>query len=112
MGPAEVSALSNIIQAAAAIGRWPIIYILYLLIVGPWVLAILLSLYEHKRLAAAIKMYEDNVELVKGYANVAGDLKDIVIMDIQNYQKLKDLVENNQFCPMIRLEKKAKGIQT
>lgn len=63
-------------------------------------------------------MYEANVALVKAqlelgtrYANMAADLKDAYIMNAQIMQRLTDSIENNQFCPMVRLEKKAQGVQ-
>lgn len=63
-------------------------------------------------------MYEANVILVKAqqelgtrYAHLAQDLKDAYIMNAQIMQRLSDNIENNQFCPMVRLEKKAMGKQ-
>jgi len=57
------------------------------------------------------RMYENNVKLVQGYESLARDLKDVVIMNTQAMQKITDSVNSNQFCPMIRLEKKARGKQ-
>lgn len=55
------------------------------------------------------RMYESNVKLVQGYEGLAHDLKDVVIMNTQAMQKISDNVKTNQFCPMVRLEKKASG---
>lgn len=59
----------------------------------------------------ARRMYENNVELVKDYRSVAGDLKDVVIMNTQVLTRACDAIETNQFCPAVRLEKTAKGVQ-
>jgi hypothetical protein len=63
-------------------------------------------------------MYEANVRLVEEqndlgnrYALLAQDLKDAYIMTAQINQRLADSIESNQYCPMVRLEKRAKGVQ-
>ncbi len=60
-------------------------------------------------LAEVRRMYEENVELVKAYANLASDQKDVLIMNAQGFTKLSDQIDRNQFCPMIRLKKQATG---
>ncbi|MFZ2448113.1 MAG: hypothetical protein WAW37_17280 [Syntrophobacteraceae bacterium] len=60
-------------------------------------------------LAEVRRMYEDNVELVKVYANLASDQKDVLIMNAQGFAKLSDQIGLNQFCPMVRLKKQASG---
>jgi hypothetical protein len=72
---------------------------------------------SYKRDMAEIRrMYEDNVRLVeshdalnRNYAALASDLKDAYIMTAQINQRLADSIESNQYCPMVRLEKRAKG---
>ena len=56
-------------------------------------------------------MYKNNVELVKRYAEMNGDLREIVIMNTQSLQRVCDDVRQNQFCPMVRLKKDAEGVQ-
>lgn len=64
------------------------------------------------------RMYESNVRLVEDYvalgskyASLATDLKDAYIMNAQVNQRLADDIEDNQYCPYVRLEKKAQGVQ-
>lgn len=57
-------------------------------------------------------MYENNVRLVDHYEDLARDLKDVVLMNTEAMTSLAKDVRGNQFCPMVRLEKKAGGIQT
>jgi hypothetical protein len=74
---------------------------------------------SYKRDMAEIRrMYEDNVRLVeshdalnRNYAALASDLKDAYIMTAQINQRLADSIESNQYCPMVRLEKKSIGMQ-
>jgi hypothetical protein len=56
-------------------------------------------------------MYESNVKLVKNYESVAGDLKEVVIMNTQAVTQLCGDIKTNQYCPNVRLEKQAKGVQ-
>jgi len=57
------------------------------------------------------RMYENNVELVRQVISLANDQKDLIIMNTRGFTQLIDDVRGNQFCPMVRLEKKAKGEQ-
>ena len=51
------------------------------------------------------KMYEKNVSLVKDYWGIAGDLREVVIMATQTMTTLTDEIRQNQYCPMVRIEK-------
>lgn len=55
------------------------------------------------------RMYENNVELVRGYSDLAKDLKDVVILNTQVVTRLCDDINRNQYCPMVRLKKDAPG---
>jgi len=57
------------------------------------------------------KMYEHNVELVKRYGELAKDQKDLILMNTQAWTRTHEAVEGNRFCPMVRLEKMATGVQ-
>ena len=52
------------------------------------------------------KMYEANVSLCKDFASVTNDLRDIVTLNIQTMTECKDAINQNQFCPVIRISKK------
>lgn len=56
-------------------------------------------------------MYERNAHLVERHEELSGDLKDVIIMNTQAMTKLAEHVKSNQFCPMVRLNKEAKGVQ-
>ena len=57
------------------------------------------------------RMYEDNVTLVEAYQDLGGDLKDVVIMNTQAMQRMNGDIKSNQYCPKVRLEKRARGKQ-
>jgi hypothetical protein len=52
------------------------------------------------------RMYESNVKLVEGYEKIAGDFKELIIMNTQQLQRLNDAISQNQFCPLQRVSKK------
>lgn len=57
------------------------------------------------------EMYKSNAELVKRYINLCDDQKELVAMNVQAMTRLVNSIEDNKFCPMVRLEKKARGVQ-
>lgn len=71
-----------------------------------------------KDMAEIRGMYENNahlveryVELARDYKSLTKDLKDAYILNTQAFQRLSDDIEGNLFCPYVRLEKKAHGVQ-
>lgn len=65
----------------------------------------ILELYK-KDMNEQRKMYDANVSLCKDFASIANDLRDIVTMNIQAMTEVKDAVNQNQFCPLVRLDQK------
>lgn len=53
-------------------------------------------------LRQVIQFYKDNVELVKNITSIAADLKDVVVLNATNMQRVTDKVDANQFCPIIK----------
>lgn len=106
MTPEQVGLLSAIIGVLEKLSSWPGGLTLVALLVGPWVLSLVLAHSERARLETVVKMYQDNVELVKAFRRVADDQKDVIILNTQQWMAVREAVENNLFCPMIRLEKK------
>ncbi len=56
------------------------------------------------------EMYENNARLCESYMDVTKDLRDIVIMNTQGYQRMNDTITTNQYCPYVRLKKAAPGV--
>lgn len=59
------------------------------------------TLYD-KRFESVVRMYEDNVLLVKGYDRVAGELLGAVALNTQVSTRLAERIDNNLFCPIIK----------
>jgi len=57
------------------------------------------------------QMYENNAELVRRYVDLSSDLKEVIMLNTRTITNLCDEIRGNQFCPMVRLNKKAEGVQ-
>lgn len=51
-------------------------------------------------------MYDKNVSLVRDYHSIASDLSSVVILSTQTMTRLADEIRQNQYCPMVRIDKK------
>lgn len=48
------------------------------------------------------QMYRNNVHLVEGYASLAQDHQNVVMMNTQAMTRLGDQIQANQYCPLVR----------
>lgn len=106
MTPADVAALTAMVAIVKEIGTWPLITITVLVIAGPWVGMFIITKGQEKRHSAAVKMYEENVKLVENYEKIAKGLQDILVLSTQTMTQVKDRVDNNLFCPLMRKDTK------
>lgn len=51
------------------------------------------------------EMYKNNASLCRDFASIAQDLRSIVTLNIQTMTEVNDAVNQNQFCPLLRVEK-------
>jgi len=69
-------------------------------------------LSDHKEYMDELRsMYKSNVKLVDSYEDLAADLKEVVIMNTTAMTRLGDDINRNQYCPMVRVEKKNIGVK-
>lgn len=111
MTPDQISVIALFVQLISGVKGWPIGIIIFAIVIGPWMAAFLLVHFQARRFETVVKMYENNVTLVKDYAKLAEDLHDVVIMNTQTMTRLVDCIKTNQYCPAVRLEKRAGGVQ-
>lgn len=102
MSPDQIAALTAIAAIVSKIGTWPIGSIIAAIVFGPWVIMGFIARSMEKRHAAAIKMYEDNVKLVEAYEKTAEGLQDIIILSTQTMTQVRDRIDANLFCPLMR----------
>jgi hypothetical protein len=111
MTPEQISLACALIGIFSKMGAWPLGVVIFL-VIGPWIMSLLLAYLQRTQHAAAVRMYENNVTLAESSGQLAKDLKEVVIMNTLAFQRLADDIEQNQFCPAVRLEKRAGGLQS
>ena len=109
MSPEQLSGIATLITLAGRMSGWPLGMLIFL-VIGPWIMSLLISYMQAKRFEAVVKMYESNVKLVEESEELSRDLKEVVIMNTQALTTLNNNIESNQFCPAVRLEKRAEGV--
>ena len=57
---------------------------------------------QEKRFEAVVRMYENNVQVVKDYHDLAQDLTGIITLSTRTLEGLVQKIDNNQFCPLAR----------
>lgn len=102
MSPDQIAALGSVIALAKMITAWPVLSVIFLLLIGPWVMSLMMSEGYRRRFEDVVRMYESNIRLVDKYEKIATDLKDVVMINTSTFSKLTDAIEHNQFCPIVR----------
>lgn len=114
MSPEQLSTIKAVADIVSTIGAMPITGLLLIALLAPWVIMIWISLQQNKRFESVVTMYRDNVALVedyrtlvKGYERIVDGQQDLLVHATQILTSVKNIAENNLFCPWVR--KGAKG---
>jgi len=102
MTPQDVAALTTMVAVIKEIGTWPLFSILVLMQVGPWIGMLVITYIQGKRHAAAVRMYEDNVILVKEVTEIAQGYRDTLLLSAQSMTRVESSVAANLYCPLMR----------
>ena len=120
MTPDQISALTAIASALKVAGTLPFGALVILIVVGPWIGMFIMSISitknldkslkvfgaefvsQEKRFESVVKMYENNVEVVRDYNHLAGDLTSIITLVTRTLEGLVQKIDNNQWCPLAR----------
>jgi hypothetical protein len=100
MSPDQVALTNAIVATLHVLRGWPLAALLFVLIIGPWLMSVFLVSVQGKRHEAAVRMYESNVKLVDTTQEIARDLKDIIIMNTRTMTEVCDSVREVQLCMM------------
>ncbi len=96
MSPEQLSMLTSLVGFIKLLSSWPFAVFFFVLVIGPWLLAVFLAWAHKKRLDAAIAMYEHNVRLVEKYEEVAIDLKDVIVLNTQTMTTLVECIRRTK----------------
>lgn len=102
MSPEQISLLTSLVAVIKMLSNWPFAIFAAILIIGPWLLAVMLAYKDRQRFEAVVTMYEKNVELVHDYHDLAKNLRDVVMINTQTFTTLSEAIKSNQFCPVVR----------
>ena len=102
MTPEQLAALTAISTLLSKIGTWPLGSIVAAVVFGPWIVMGFIARGMEKRHEAAIQMYTENVKLVVNYEKIADGLQDIIVLSTQTMTGVKEKIDNNLFCPLMR----------
>lgn len=93
MTPQQLAILGNLLSVLKMMSGWPFGLLIFMTVVGPWVMALVLAYTQKRRFESVVEMYEKNVSLVDDYENVAQDLKDVVILNTTTITRLVDRID-------------------
>jgi hypothetical protein len=92
MSVEQVAVLTALASLLEKIGGWPLGLIVFVVIVGPWILSVFLAWIQQKRIDVVVEMYKNNVKLLEKDQELSCDLKDIVIMNTTAMTRLVDRI--------------------
>ena len=113
MSPDQLTALTALAALLKSVGVLPLSMIICFCVLGPWVAmsSALIAMRKDserrdndatKRFEAVVRMYENNVDLVKGYQDLSEDLAGIIHLNTQSQTQVVEAIKGNQFCPNMR----------
>lgn len=84
MAPQDIAALTALVALFEKIGAWPLITVLVMVVIGPWIAVFFLNRAQEKRHAEVVEMYKDNVRLVEEYehAHKRSDQREEILVDL------------------------------
>ena len=106
MTPDQLAALTAIAAIFSKVGTWPIGSIVAAVVFGPWIMMGIIARGMEKRHEAAIQMYTENVKLVVSFEKLAESLQSIIVLSTQTMTGVKDRIDNNLFCPLMRKDQR------
>lgn len=108
MTPAEIDVAVKLVQALLTA---PTVVVVLVILIFPWLILAWSGSRQERRFEGVIKMYENNVQLVKdyqdlveGYRKILDGQQDLIIHVTQVMTAVHDAVRYNEFCPQLRKE--------
>ena len=108
MNPEQIAALTAIAAIVSKVGTWPIGSVIFAIVFGPWIMLFVVSRSIEKRHRAAVVMYENNVKMVERYAEMAGQLMDMVRLSTAAITELTSFLKNRTPC-FERIQERRRG---
>ncbi len=97
-----VSALEAIASILGIVGKNGFFGLVFLATLAPELVLLVIYIINERRFSKVVSMYKNNVELVKTTQDLAKALNETVAYNTQVMTEVKDAVEHNLFCPLVR----------
>jgi hypothetical protein len=80
----------------------PITSLIVLLILGPWVSLILITILQNQRLDKLLKANDQYLDLIKSYEICCKNFHEFATYSVEKIAKVEHIAESNLFCPIVR----------
>jgi len=119
MTPETISAIHALVVLIERIGSWPVGMVLLLLFLAPWLLSFWITRTQEKtftavtltqkdRFETVVQMYKNNVHLCESFEKLAQVQDRVIQLNTAHWATALEKIDRNQFCPLVRTEKKIK----
>lgn len=109
--PDQLASWSAAATLLNQVGAAPILSLIVIGILAPWVILVFVSLAHYRRFEAVCRMYENNVLLVENCVETSKGFQKLVTWSTAEVSKLNKAIEDNMHCPIVRENAKPKGLQ-
>lgn len=117
MTPGQIAALTAVADILQRVGTWKTGSLIALVAFMPDIIFVLIIVFQSSRQDKTLsemkrqhddfaQKYENNVELVKQVTRIAEGLQDVVVLNTQTLQGVKESVDKNIYCPLMRKDPK------
>lgn len=109
MTPEQIAVLAAITTILERLGTAPVGVLIAFVLLAPWIVLALVTVYQHRRFEAVVTMYENNfaqtetcTRLAEGFAEMAKGFRELVVWSTQETTEVKSAVLTNMHCPFVR----------
>ena len=125
MTPEQITAMTHaLVSLLNATGATPVVALFLGVLLGPWLVLVIISVFQHRRFEAVVTMYNNNFqqvektqeiakdtqELVGGYKEIIKADRELVAWTTTEMQGMSDAIRTNMYCPLVRKYAKPQDI--
>ena len=117
MSPDQIKLFSAALALVGELGVAQVGVTLVIILFAPWMVLVIVSIAQHRRFEAVVKMYENNfaqtegiTALTEGYRNMTEGYRELVQWTTVEVTETKEAVVNNMHCPIVRKHAKPKDL--
>ena len=108
MTPEQLTSLNAVLTIVSQLGTMPVVALIVVLQLAPWVVMFLTSAAQQKRFESVVKMYENNFAQVEGIKDLAQGYRETLMWATSETTATRNAVVSNMHCPIVRKGAKPK----